>query len=274
MKEIKRRDIKVPGSVDKDNIQKYKDNFLQASSGTGRFLVVQDSPSNKLKESNSPTRTLEIMNSVNFGSLLTTLGRVSRFAPYYPKLSYIVDLNPTITTTKGSFELLPVELDNISSLGNNGIFINGVNINVNLSLINEGPKLTQVQNVIAAAHSRGYVTFLKFNSAMDTIEDILDVATMLGVDVTIFAPRVNFDPEITHISGYNSAFLVSDEGQLQIQSIFRSIDQLKKASGNGAFLSEVLNNLQLSEAIKFLNSCYGILYEGKDAEDAYDYFIA
>lgn len=274
MKEINRFDIKTPLSVPSSKEGLYKDNFLQGSAGSGLFLILEDTIKSPMFLPENYEDIFKLAQQLKYGSILTSLGRISNLIDPQKEISYIIDLNSSFIVGQSN---VTFQLNSISPLlryRENKVAINGICITVDISLLSNMVEIEKQSELVFEAHKEGLVTFIKFASESYTFNDVLKVCSLLGVDIGIVSKQMSIDLEKDTLSDTQPGLIISDNAVTQSEELFNMIDIYIAKGFKGVSLLDNIASRNFDDSKKMVEACNLMLYEAKDSDDAYDHLIS
>ena len=240
-------------------------------------------------EDNDPEHLFKIASKAKIGVFATQFGLISRYAPEYKDVPYLVKINSKTNiipySAKDPYSQQWLEVEDVLEFERySGVHIMGFGYTVYLGSEHEHAMLHEAATIVHKAHKAGKLAVLWMYPKGNFVKDEHDphliagaagVAVCLGADfakVKVPYKDGRFDPkllqEATQAAG-NCGVLCEggkkiDEKEF-LQELYEQI-HIGKARGNGT--GRNIHQRPLPEAIKMANAIYAITCEDKSLEEA------
>ena len=175
MPRITRDDVRVPADVLEVSRERYIDNYLKATQGTGRLMLF--ACDQKIEHLNddfygegiaaddaSPDHLFEIGSKGTIGILAGQRGLVAHYAADYPDINYLVKMNSKTHLVKTAqddpYSPQLYDLQTVLDLIDNGVNVVGVGYTIYLGSEYESQMMIEAGQLIADAHAVGLLVVL------------------------------------------------------------------------------------------------------------------
>lgn len=175
MPKITRDDVRVPADVLEVSRERYIDNYLKATRGTGRLMLF--ACDQKIEHMNddffgegiaaddaSPDHLFEIGSKGVVGILAGQRGLVAHYAADYPDINYLVKMNSKTHLVKTAqddpYSPQLYDLQAVLDLVDNGVNVVGVGYTIYLGSEYESQMMIEAGQLIADAHASGLIVVL------------------------------------------------------------------------------------------------------------------
>ena len=213
--QIQRKEVQVPADVPPEARQTYIDNFLAATRGTGRLLLIDDALIEDIRPEDTPTATISsggrptrilgpersfvTANDPSVGMLATSLGLLARYGSDFAECNYLVKLNG-LTNLAGRVDREPFfnqlwSVEQVLDLIDfTKLKIRAVGYSLHLGSKYQPDMLQQAAQVAIEAHSAGLLVIFRVHSTSDSKEaerdstELIDAcrsALELGADFVV-----------------------------------------------------------------------------------------
>ncbi len=292
--------ILVPATVPSPARELYVANYRKATHGSGRlFLFAGDQKMEHLntdfsgpgiaEDDGDPEHLFRIASQAHVGAFATQLGLMSRYAPDYGAIPYIIKMNSKtnivpkhaqdpISTSWYSVEDVARVRDSVK------LHILGIGYTLYLGSAHENEMLREAAQLILQAHHYGLLATLWIYPRGSFVPDEKDphviigaagVASCLGADFV----KLNPPQTSTELPLQSLAQAVRAAGRTKVicaggsstdpQAFLKTLyDQLHVAHTAGNATGRNIHQKKLAQAIAFCNAIYAITVEGKSVEEA------
>lgn len=297
---IKAEDVIVPLDVLKDFRERYIQNYMKITRGSGRLMLYAgDQKVEHLNddffgegispEDNDPEHLFRIASRANIGVFAAQLGLIARYGMDYPDVPYLVKLNSKTNLVKTSqaepFSRQWLDVDQVIEFTeSSGLNILGVGYTVYLGSEHEASMLHEASQMVYQAHRHGLITVLwiypRGKAVLDEkypqlIAGATGVAAALGSDFV----KVNYPAK----AGYDSKEILKEAvtaagrtrvvcaggGSVDVKSFLQRLhDQIHVSGASGNATGRNIHQKSLEEATRMCNAVYAITIEGADAQEA------
>ena len=212
MPKINRDDVRVPVDVLEVSRERYVDNYLKATRGTGRLMLF--ACDQKIEHMNddffgegispedaSPTHMFEIGSKGVIGILAGQRGLVAQYAADYPDINYLVKMNSKTHLVKTAqddpYSPQLYDLQAVLDLVDNGVNVVGIGYTIYLASEYESTMMTEAAQLIADAHANGLIVVLWMyprGKAVANEKDPHLIAGAAGVACCLGADFVKVNP--------------------------------------------------------------------------------
>ncbi|MCK4650802.1 hypothetical protein KAT08_01375 [Candidatus Babeliales bacterium] len=291
IKENIRIPLSVPVRVKEDYIQ----NYLQATSNSGRlFLFAGDQKIEHLnkdfygkgisKEDENPEHLFKIASCARIGAFATQLGLISKYADDYRNVNYIVKLNSkTDLLSKKNIDPISLSLNSVEDVvkfqRHSGLSIVGVGYTIYLGSQYEAEMLSQAAQIVFNAHQYGLITVLwmyprgkeiKDEKSFDLIAGAAGVGVCLGTDFVKINPpnsktSIEGAKKLKHVTmAAGRTKVICSGGKLKDENKFlmELSDQINIGGAAGCAVGRNVHQKDLDSAIKFCNNIAAIVIDG------------
>ncbi|SMC09691.1 aldolase [Nitratiruptor tergarcus] len=240
-------------------------------------------------DDNDPEHLFKIASQAKIGVFATQFGLISRYAPDYRDIPYLVKLNSKTNIipydAKDPYSQQWIEVEDVLEFARySGINLKGFGYTVYLGSEHEHSMLREAANIVHKAHKAGLLAvlwiypkgkFIKDEHNPHLIAGAAGVAACLGADfVKVKVPYKNGEPdasllrEATQAAG-NCGVLCEGgkkiDEKLFLQELYEQI-HIGGTRGNGT--GRNIHQRPLAEAIKMANAIYAITCEDRSVEEA------
>ncbi len=291
----------IPADVPPQERRKFFEILESTTNGTGRLMLFAgDQKVEHLNndfygpgiplEDNNPEHLFKIASRAKIGVFATQFGLISRYAPDYKEIPYLVKLNsktnliPYSAKDPYSQQWLSVA-DVLQFAKYSGINLKGFGYTVYLGSEHEHSMLREAANIVHQAHQAGLLAviwmypkgnFVKDEHDPHLIAGAAGVAPCLGADfVKVKVPYKDGTPdasllqEATQAAG-NTGVLCEGgkrvDEKVFLQELYEQI-HIGGTKGNGT--GRNIHQRPLEDAIKMADAIYAITCEDRSVEEAY-----
>ena len=297
---IKAEDILMPLDVPKNMRQKYIENYLKITKGSGRLMLFAgDQKVEHLNndfygpgispDDNDPEHFFRIASRSKIGVFASQLGLIARYGTDYPDVPYLVKLNSKTTLVKTSqadpistqwFDIRQVEEFRESSCLN----VLGVGYTIYLGSEHEAEMLREAAQIVYEAHKCGFVTVLWTYLRGKAVKDEKDphliagaagVGAALGTDFAKvnYPEKAGTEPKETLkeavLAAGRTKVVCSGGENCDVKTFLnRLYDQIHVSGTWGNATGRNIHQKPLDEAIRMCNAIYAISIENASVEEA------
>jgi DhnA family fructose-bisphosphate aldolase class Ia len=294
------KDVMVPLDVPEDVAQRYIDNYLLITKGSGRLMLFagdqkvehlnQDFYGEGIHPDDAdPEHLFRIAGQAKIGVFATQLGLISRYGMDYRHVPYLVKLNSKTHLVKSSqadpfsnqwFDVHDV----IAFRDHSGLHIPAVGYTIYLGSEYEADMLQQAAQIVVDAHHYGLITVLWIYPRGKAVADEKDphliagatgVAACLGSDFV----KVNYPKKEGRESSELFKEAVLAAGRTKVvcaggssvdnhEFLQRLHDQIFVSGASGNATGRNIHQKSLKEAVRMCHAVYAITVEGKGVEEA------
>ena len=293
MKPLSKQDVKVPADVPEAAKENYIQNFLQATRGTGKLMLMAgDQKVEPLNDDfygkgipaddNDPEHLFRIASKSVIGVFATQYGLISHYGRDYPDINYVVKLNsktgivPTEQMEPVSRQLWSIK--QVLALKEAGLRIVGVGYTIYIGSEQESVMLSQAANLIAEAHQHGLLVVIwayPRGKAVTAEKDPHLIAGATGTIACLGADfvKVNYPKADNKAEALKEAVLAAGRckvicaggGSTSAEKFYQDLhDQLHIAGTQGNATGRNIHQRTLDEAIRFTNGISAITLAEKD----------
>jgi DhnA family fructose-bisphosphate aldolase class Ia len=297
---MNQKDIMVPLDVPEDAAQRYIDNYLLITKGSGRLMLFAGDQ--KVEHLNhdfygegihpddaDPEHLFRIAGQAKVGVFATQLGLISRYGMDYRHVPYLVKLNSKTHLVKSSqadpfsnqwFDVHDV----IAFRDNSGLHIPAVGYTIYLGSEYEADMLQQAAQIVVDAHHYGLITVLWIYPRGKAVADEKDphliagatgVAACLGSDFV----KVNYPKKEGRESSELFKEAVLAAGRTKVvcaggssvdvhEFLQRLHDQIFVSGASGNATGRNIHQKSLKEAVRMCHAVYAITVEEKSVKEA------
>ena len=301
MATISADDVKVPANVSPGARDRYIENYLKITRGTGRVALFAGDQ--KIEHLNAdffgegipiddaePEHLFRIASAAKPGCFAAQLGLVAAYGPDYPDINYLVKLNSKTNlvkvTQRDPASLCLHAVDDVLDVAeNSGLSIVGVGYTIYLGSEFESDMLTEAAQVIHEAHSNGLCVVLwiyprgaavKDEKCPHLIAGATGTALCLGSDFV----KVNY-PKVTEgtkaeafkeavVAGGRTGVIVSGGSSRDVRAFLQDLhDQIHIAGARGNATGRNIHQKPLDEAIRMCQAINSITLGDHDVDFAH-----
>ena len=212
MPKITRDEVHVPADVLDVSRERYIDNYMKATRGTGRLMLF--ACDQKIEHMNddfygegiaaddaTPDHLFEIGSKGVIGILAGQRGLVAQYAADYPDINYLVKMNSKTHLVKTAqddpYSPQLYDLQTVLDLVDNGVNVVGVGYTIYLGSEYESQMMIEAGQLIADAHANGLIVVLWIyprGKAVANEKDAHLIAGAAGVACCLGADFVKCNP--------------------------------------------------------------------------------
>ncbi len=301
MKKIKEVEVKIPLDVPKKMRDIYKKNFLKATHGTGRLMLLAGDQ--KIEHLNNdffgngiaaddadPEHLFRIAGRGKIGVFATQLGLISRYGMDYKKIPYLVKLNSKSNLVKTeqrdplSRQFTTVD-EVVEFKKNSGLEILGVGYTLYLGSEFEAEMMAEAGRMIYQAHQHGFLTVLWSYPRGKAVGDEKDphlIAGATGVGLCLGADFVKIN--YPKVEGQNSAELLKEAvsaagrsrvicaggAETDVKYFLKTLyDQIHIGGASGSATGRNIHQWALPQAVALANAIFAVTVENASLEQAF-----
>jgi DhnA family fructose-bisphosphate aldolase class Ia len=293
-------DLSVPLDVPKQERQRYVDNYLKITKGSGRLMLFAgDQKVEHLNDDfygpgidpqdNDPEHMFRIASQARIGVFATQLGLLARYGSDYRNVPYLAKLNSKthLVKTSQSDPLSPqwIDVQQVAQFRDeSGLDIPAVGYTLYLGSSYEPQMLHEAAQLVYSAHRHGFVTVLWMYPRGTAVKDEKDphlvagatgVAAALGSD---FA-KVNYPSregcdsrqvfkEAVVAAGRTKVVCAGGENCDVITFLKRLYDQIHISGASGNATGRNIHQRSLDDAVRICNAISAITIDGASIEEA------
>jgi class I fructose-bisphosphate aldolase len=304
MPKLAAEDVLVPADVLPEAREIYIDNYLAATQYTGRLMLYAcDQKFEHLNgdffgsgidpSDNDPEHLFQIGSQGVVGVLAGQKGIISRYAPKYPEINYLVKMNSKTNLVDveqdDPYSPLLYSLESVLAMREAGVNIVGIGYTIYLGSEYEATMVSEAGELIAEAHAAGLVVVLwiyprgkavKNEKDADLIAGAAGVALCLGADfVKVNPPKATDDASSAELLARASEAagltgLVCAGGSTVDAEKFLSQlhDQIHIGNASGNATGRNIHQRSLDEAVRLTKAISAITLADYDVEEALDVF--
>ena len=297
---LKAEDVSVPLDVPKNTRQKYIENYLKITRGSGRLMLFAgDQKVEHLNndfygpgispDDNEPEHFFRIASKSKIGVFASQLGLIARYGMDYQDVPYLVKLNSKTNLVKTSqSDPISTQWTNVQQVEefreNSCLNILGVGYTVYLGSEHEAEMLHEAAQIVYEAHKSGLITVLWMYLRGKGVKDEKDphlIAGAAGVGAALgtdFA-KINY-PQKAGIESKDilkEAVLAAGRTKVVCSGgencdfktfLSRLYDQVHISGTWGNATGRNIHQKPLDEAIRMCNAIYAISIENATVEEA------
>lgn len=288
--------IILPLDVDSKYKKEYLKNYSTLTHDSGKlFMVAGDQRVEHLITSFygedidyddlSPEHYFKISSKANIGAFATQIGLINRYGMDYSKIPYIVKLNSISRVSKDaygySFSRRWADIEDVLAIKRRGkLNIVGIGYTLYVGIKDESKMLQEASYLINKAHFYGLPVVLwvypkgkgvENETDPTIISTVASIASALGTDfIKINAPDDN--RELKHLSNTVIAAgrskIVTAGGESIDPEEYLDVvwQELNLAKVSGVAVGRNVHQKSVPEAVKFCDSVYSLVVEGKKVD--------
>ena len=293
--------ITIPYDVPKHRRGEFYDTFYKATGGSGRLMLFAgDQKVEHLNddfygegiapEDNDPEHMFKIASSAKIGVFATQFGLISRYAPKYPSVPYLVKLNSKTHlvpyNAKDPYSKLWLDVEDVVAFKKEwALNILGVGYTVYLGGEYEREMLHEAANVVKKAHENALLAviwlypkgpFVKDEHDPHLIAGAAGVAVCLGADfVKVKVPydkdgrfEASLLKEATQAAGNTGVICEGGKKISKGEFIRRLWEQIHIGGARGTGTGRNIHQRPFREAVKMANAIYAVTVENASLEEA------
>ncbi|BAF70038.1 aldolase [Nitratiruptor sp. SB155-2] len=290
----------IPADVPPEKKGEFLAHLQETTNGTGRLMLFAgDQKVEHLNndfygpgiplEDNNPEHLFKIASKAKVGVFATQFGLISRYAPDYKKIPYLIKLNSKTNiipySAKDPYSQQWIEVEEAIEFARySGINLQGFGYTVYLGSEHEHSMLTEAANIVHTAHKHGYLAVLWMYPKGNFVKDEHDphliagaagVALCLGADfakVKVPYKDGKFIPELlieATVAAGNCGVLCEGGKKIDERTFLQELyDQIHIGGTRGNGTGRNIHQRPLEEAIKMANAIYAITCEDKSVDEA------
>lgn len=290
----------LPADVPSDRIDTFRENFSQATGGTGRLMLFAGDQ--KLEHLNRdfwgegiapddahPAHLFEIASRAKIGVFATQLGLISRFSGQFPGIPFLIKLNSKTNlvpfSQRDPLSRAWFSVDQAVDFARTaGIRLLGVGYTVYLGSDYEANMLREAAQIVHDAHLNGLFTVLWMYPKGKAVKDEHDVQVIagaagagacLGSDfVKLKVPMEHKEPKpelLTHVvaAAGNTGVLCEGGSKEDARVFLEELHaQIHTGGTRGSGTGRNIHQHELDDAVKMANAIYSVTVGGKTANEA------
>lgn len=301
MPKITADDVRVPGNVPPSLRDKYVENFLKITRGSGRLpLFAGDQKIEHLNadfygdgipaDDADPAHLFKVATAGKPGCFAAQLGMVAAYGADYPDVNYLIKLNSKTNLVKKA-QRDPVSLclhtvdDVVEVAEHSGINIVGVGYTIYLGSEFESDMLTEAAQVIHEAHANGLLTVLWIyprgaavadEKSPDLIAGATGVALCLGADfVKVNYPKPKDGTQAESfkqacVAAGHTGVIVSGGGSTDVRKFLTDLhDQIHISGARGNATGRNIHQKSFDDAVRMSKAINSITLGDHDVDFAF-----
>jgi DhnA family fructose-bisphosphate aldolase class Ia len=294
-------DLWVPLDVPKKERQRYIDNYLKITKGSGRLMLFAgDQKVEHLNddfygpgispEDNDPEHLFRIASEARIGAFATQLGLIARYGGNYRSVPYLVKLNSKTHLVKTSqsdpLSLQWIDVEQVARFRDeSGLDIPAVGYTLYLGSSFEPQMLREASQLVYSAHRHGFVTVLWMYPRGRAVADEKDphlvagatgVAAALGSDFAkvSYPKKEGYDSreifkEAVAAAGRTKVVCAGGES-CEAKAFFKRLyDQIHISGASGNATGRNIHQKPLKDAVRFCNAISAITVDDASVEEAF-----
>ncbi len=297
---LKIEDINVPVDVKYENERTYIESYLELTRETGRLMLFAGDQKVEhmnndfygegiAKDDSNPVHLFEIASKAKIGVFATQFGLISKYAPDFPRIPYLVKLNSKTNlipkSDKDPISTQWIDVEQVVKLKRRtGLNILGIGYTIYLGSKYENTMLKEAAQAITKAHENGLIAIIwsyPRGKAVPNEKDPHIIAGAAGVAATLGADFVKVNmpksdkenpiellKEAVSAAGKTQLVCAGGSSTNPREFLQRLYNQIHIAGTAGNATGRNIHQKPLKEAIAFTNAIYAITIENKTVNDA------
>ncbi len=303
MPKISVDDVRVPFDVMPEFKDRYRDNFMKATRGTGRLMLFacdqkfehmnKDFYGEGIDPSDAdPEHLFQIGDQGVIGVLAAQRGLIAQYGEDYPDINYLVKMNSKTNLVKTAqsdpYSPMLCEFDSVLDLVDAGANIVGVGYTIYLGSEFESDMVEEAGRLIAQAHANGLLVVLWIyprGKAVTNEKDPDLIAGAAGVALCLGADFVKVNPP--KVDGQNSAELLKQASRaagrtglvcaggstVDAETFLTQLwEQIHVGGASGNATGRNIHQRSLDEAVRLTKAISSITLSDYDVQEALDVF--
>ncbi len=303
MPKISVDDVRVPFDVMPEFKDRYRENFMKATRGTGRLMLFacdqkfehlnKDFYGEGIDPSDAdPEHLFQIGDQGVVGVLAAQRGLIAQYGEDYPDINYLVKMNSKTNLVKTAqsdpYSPMLCELDSVLDLVDAGANIVGVGYTIYLGSEFESDMVEEAGRLIAQAHANGLIVVLWIYPRGKAVANEKDpdlIAGAAGVALCLGADFVKVNPP--KVEGRNSAELLKQASKaagrtglvcaggstVDAETFLTQLwEQIHVGGASGNATGRNIHQRSLDEAVRLTKAISSITLSDYDVQEALDVF--